>query len=92
MNKRLIYEHIDSGERVEFYKVGGHYFDDNHKLVHAKEMRVLWKFVGYLVRYDLRKPVSRTREKFTVRRLQCETTVNINGFKLRKYKMKTVEI
>jgi hypothetical protein len=92
MNKRLIYEHIDSGERVEFYKVGGHYFDDNHKLVHAKEMRVLWKFVGYLVCDDLKKPVSRTREKFTVRRLQCDTTVNINGFKLRKYKMKTVEI
>jgi hypothetical protein len=92
VNKRLIYEKIDSGERVEFYKIGGHYFDDNHKLVHAKEMRVLWKFVGYLVRDDLRKPVSRTREKFTVRRLQCDTTVNINGFKLRKYKMKTVEI
>lgn len=95
MSKTMLYEHIDTGERQEFYKMGGYHFDANNKYVPTKELKCLWKFIGYLHGAELRKFKAEkynSRAKFTVRRLQCETTTTINGFKIRKYKMKRVEI
>jgi len=88
----MLYENVETGERVEFYKMGGFHFTIDHKYIHAKELRYLWKFVGYLRGIDQRKFRGEYREPMTVRRLQCETTTTINGFKIRKYKMKRVEI
>jgi len=88
----MLYKNIENGELKEFHKVNGFHCTLDNVYVPSKELRCLWKFVGYLKGVEQRKFRGEHREPYTVRRLQCETTININGFKIRNYKMKRVEI
>lgn len=73
--KRSLYEHVETGEKIELFKVGNFYYDANKEQYYLKEIRCLYKFLGYV------------HNRIVIKR-NYEAHRNINGFMIRSYKRK----
>lgn len=73
--KRSLYEHVETGEKIELHKIGNHYYGADKNQYHLKEIRCLYKFLGYV------------HNRIVIKR-NYEAHRNINGFMIRSYKRK----
>lgn len=73
--KRSLYEHIETGEKIELYKIESYYYGIDQRRYHMKEVRCLYKFLGYV------------HNRIVIKR-NYEAHRNINGFMIRSYKRK----
>ena len=73
--KRSLYEHVETGQKIELHKVGSYYYGIDQSRHHIKEIRCLYKFLGYI------------HNRIVIKR-NYEAHRNINGFMIRSYKRK----
>ena len=77
MSKRSLYKHLDTHKEIELVKAGQYYIDNNGKVFYEKEIRCMYKFIGYI--HD--RIVTKNYESYR----------NVNGFIMRSYKRKPDE-
>lgn len=73
--KRSLYQHVETGEKIELYKIENFYYGIDQKRYYAKEIRCLYKFLGYI------------HNRIVIKR-NYEAHRNVNGFLIRSYKRK----
>jgi hypothetical protein len=74
MSKVMLYERLSDGKHFELIKYGEHYVSICNKYVHPKELKILYKFIGYVHRINNYNPSD------------AYTYTNVNHFKVRVYK------
>jgi hypothetical protein len=73
--KRSLYEHVETKQRIELHKVENYYYSIDQRRYHIKEIRCLYKFLGYI------------HNRIIIKR-NYEAHRNVNGFLIRSYKRK----